>query len=118
MQPHQIHPLAILVAALFCFVLGGLWYSPMLFGRAWIRTNGFTDETLRRGSQPRIFALSFVAALIMATNLAFFLADSQTTLAWGAIAGALAGFGWVAMALVILGLFERRSWQWIVINGS
>ena len=118
MQPDQINPFAILVAALSCFLLGGLWYSPALFGRAWMRSNGFTPDALHRGNQAVIFGLSFIAALVMATNLAFFLADPKTTTAWGAIAGALAGFGWVAMGIIILGLFERRSWLWIVINGG
>ena len=83
-----------------------------------MRANGFTPEALRRGSQPLIFGLSFVAALVMATNLEFFLSDPKTTAAWGAMAGALAGFGWVAMGVTILGLFERRPWLWIAINGG
>jgi hypothetical protein len=41
--------------------------------------------------------VSFLFSLVMAINLAMFLNDSKTTLAWGATAGFLAGFGWVAM---------------------
>ena len=32
--------LAVLVAAISSFMLGGLWYSPALFGRAWNAENG------------------------------------------------------------------------------
>ena len=32
--------------------------------------------------------------------------------------GALAGFGWVAMAIAIIGVFENRSWAYILINGG
>ncbi|HTG16160.1 MAG TPA: DUF1761 domain-containing protein [Blastocatellia bacterium] len=54
----------------------------------------------------------------MAVNLAFFLNDAKTTATWGAIAGFLAGFGWVAMGMAIVALFERRSWKYSLINGG
>ena len=54
----------------------------------------------------------------MAVNLAIFLNDPKTTLAWGATAGFLAGFGWVAMGMGIVALFERRSLKYVLINGG
>ena len=54
----------------------------------------------------------------MAVNLAMFLNDPKTTLAWGATAGFLAGFGWVAMGMGIVALFERRSLKYVLINGG
>lgn len=75
----------------------GLWYSPLLFGKRWQRACGLADDALGRGLG-RIFVGSYLLALVAATNLAFFLGDGATV-AWGATAGALAGFGWVATAL-------------------
>lgn len=54
----------------------------------------------------------------MAFNLAMFLNDPKTTLAWGATAGFLAGFGWVAMGMGIVSLFERRPFSYVLINGG
>jgi hypothetical protein len=54
----------------------------------------------------------------MAANLAAFLAEPKTTAVWGATAGFLAGFGWVTLAIATIGLFERRSWKYILINGG
>jgi hypothetical protein len=51
-----INYLAVLVAALSTFVLGGLWYSPMLFGKAWMQLNNFTDADLQTFSKARMFA--------------------------------------------------------------
>jgi hypothetical protein len=118
MQPDQIHVGAILVAALSMFLLGGLWYSPLLFGKAWMRLNGFSPESLRTSGQLRPLAGSAVLALIMATNLACFLADAKTTVTWGMAAGALAGGGWVATGLAMTALFERKPWAYIAINGG
>ncbi len=54
----------------------------------------------------------------MSLNLAFFLNDPATDLAWGATAGFLAGFGWVAMSIFIIGLFERKSFAYMIINAG
>lgn len=54
----------------------------------------------------------------MAINLALFLNDAKTTLAWGVAAGFLAGFGWAAMGVGIICLFERRPWTYAAVNGG
>ena len=93
----QINYFAVLAAAASTFVLGGLWWSPLLFQRAWMRANGFTEEKLKEGSMAKIFGVSFVLTVVMAFNLAMFLAGPDTTVAWGVTAGVLAGGGWVAL---------------------
>lgn len=83
---------AVIAAAVCAFLIGGLWYSPSLFGSLWKRANGFAkDEPPRAGA--KTFGLSFVFSLVMAFNLAMFLNDPKTTAIWGATAGFLAGFG-------------------------
>lgn len=107
---------AILVAALSSFIIGGLWYSPFMFGKAWMAENGFKDEDLQ-GGMSKTFALSFVLSLIIAFNLAAFLGP-DATLSWGLTAGALAGIGWVATAIGITYLFERKSMRLFLINAG
>src|SRR5262252_6997132 len=108
---------AILAAAVSAFVVGGLWYSPALLGSLWKRANGFgNDEPPPAGV--KIFGLSFLLSLIMSFNLAMFLNDGKTDAAWGATAGFLAGFGWVAMGIAVVSLFERRPWTYVIVNGG
>jgi len=108
---------AILVATLSSFLLGGLWYSPAMFGSVWKKANRFAaDET--PAATGKTFAVSFVLSLVMAFNLAMFLNDPKTTLAWGATAGFLAGFGWIAMGIGVVSLFERRPWTYVLVNGG
>ena len=116
-MPH-LNWLAVLSAAASTFVLGGLWYSPAMFGRAWMSVNNFTSEDLAKSNMAKIFSLSFLFALIMSANLAAFLAEPKTNAVWGATAGFLAGFGWVALGIATIALFERRSWKYILINGG
>ncbi len=116
MDPSQINVLAVGVAALSSFLIGGLWYSPILFAKAWMREAGLTEEALRAGVA-RTFAVAFVMAVVIAVNLAFFLGP-DAGLAWGATAGALAGVGWVMPSLATTFVFERRSLILIVIDGG
>ncbi|HLJ49031.1 MAG TPA: DUF1761 domain-containing protein [Bryobacteraceae bacterium] len=108
---------AILAAAAAAFVIGGLWYSPLLLGSLWKKANGFGAEDTPRATG-KVFAISFVLSLVMAINLAMFLNNPSTTTSWGATAGFLAGFGWVAMGIGVVSLFERRPWSYVIVNGG
>ncbi len=113
----NINYLAVIAAAVSAFVIGGVWYSPVLFHAAWMRANGFSETDLQRGRAGLIFGLSFVFSLIMAANLAAFLAGPDTTLTWGVTAGALTAV-WVVLGIAVVALFERRPWSYILINGG
>lgn len=113
-----MHVPAIFAATVSAFVLGGLWYSPWLFGAAWQRASGVTDETLKTRSQSRVLSIAFLLTLVMAANLAAFLNEPTTTMSWGATAGFLAGFGWAALSIAVVSLFESRPLSYILINGG
>jgi hypothetical protein len=110
----EINWLGVLLAALATFVVGGLWYS-VLFAKVWQREAGVTDEQLKRGTV-RVFVGSFLLALVMAVVLAAFIGDGGA--GFGMLAGLAAGVAWVAAALGINYLFERRSLTLFAINAS
>lgn len=109
-----INPLAVVVAAVTTFVIGGLWYS-VLFAKQWQRAVGLTNEQLRHGVA-RTFIGSFLLALVMAASLAAFVGGSGA--AFGTFAGLAAGITWVAAAFGINYLFERRSLRLWLINAG
>lgn len=113
----ELNYLAILLAALSTFLLGGLWYSPAAFGKAWMKENGFTEEDLKKGSMLKIFGLAFVLALISAINLAMFMGPEKEV-SMGAAYGFAAGFGWVATFVGTHYLFERKSFKLFLINAG
>jgi len=108
--------LAVLVAALSSFLIGGVWYSPILFAKPWMADSGLSEDDTKQGA-PRIFATSFVLALIIAFNLAAFLGP-DAGLAWGASAGGLAGFGWVAASMGTTYAFERKPLRLFLIDAG
>ena len=111
-----INWLAVIVAALSAFALGGIWYSSALFGNAWMKDSNLTEEEIKTSSKGRTFGFAALFSLIMAINLAMFLADAKTNLAWGTTAGFLAGI-WTFCAIAMHSLFELKSWRHILING-
>ena len=113
----KLNWLAVLAAACSAFVIGGVWYSPLLFGKAWLRETGLNDEELRRRNMGVVFGASFLLSLIIAINLSAFLAGPPD-LVWGMTAGALAGIGWVATGMGITYLFEARSMRLFLINAG
>jgi len=118
MENPYINHLAVFICAILNLALGALWYSPLLFFKAWSSETNLTEEQLAKSSPAKTYGLAFLFALIISYNLAFFLGDSQTTPLWGAAAGFLAGFGWSTLIFAIIALFEQRSWKYILINGS
>jgi Protein of unknown function (DUF1761) len=116
MNLHTLNLWAVIAASVSAFVIGGLWYSPVLLGAAWKRANGFAADPPAAGAKG--FSIAFVLSLVMAFNLAMFLNAPGTTLSFGAMAGFLAGAGWVAAGIGIVALFENRSWKYVVINGG
>ena len=118
MENISINHLAVFVCALLNLALGALWYSPALFYRAWVSETNLSEERLAASNPAKLYGLTFLFALVISYNLAFFLGDSQTTPLWGATAGFLAGFGWCTLIFAIIGLFERRSSRYILINGG
>jgi hypothetical protein len=108
--------LGILIASASAFLLGFVWYS-LLFQKRWMKENGFTEESLKGANMLKIFGLSFFLMVIAAFNLAMFLGKDAGA-SFGAIAGFLAGFGWVFTFMGVTYLFERKPLALFLINGG
>lgn len=98
----QINWLAVLVAALATFFLGGVWYMA-LFGKRWQRLNGYSDEKIKQMQKARpphvFFGVMIFSYLLMAAGMAIVFAWAGVTTAGH---GAMAGFVvWFAVAAAI-----------------
>ncbi|MBL8342184.1 MAG: DUF1761 domain-containing protein [Rubrivivax sp.] len=117
MEAVQINVVAALAAALLSFLIGGLWYSPLLFANVWMKEAGLTEAQTKAAPMGRIFGLAALASVVMSFNLAAFIGP-KASLAFGLFAGAAAGLGWVAMSLGVIYLFEQRSLRlWLINSG-
>ena len=113
----DVNWIALLLCAVSSLVLGGIWYSPMLFAKPWQRAAGLSDEAAKSGNMGLIFGLTFVLSLVAAYVFAMFL-GRNFGLGPAIGAGASAGLCWVAASLGISYLFERRPLNLWLINGG
>ena len=113
----QINIWAVFAAAASGFIAGGLWYSPALFGRAWMRETGLTEQQLAGSNMALIFGLSFVLSVIASFVFAMFLGPAPK---WdfALMAGLSAGVAWVGASFGINYLFERKTLKLFIINAG
>lgn len=103
-----------LLAAVSSFVVGGLWYSPMLFGKAWIAENGGPPTA---GHPAKVFGVSFAFSLLAAACFAVLVGPSPT-LESSLRLGALVGAGLVAASFGINYQFAQRTFRLWLIDGG
>jgi hypothetical protein len=109
--------LAIIVAAISAFLLGGLWYSPLMFVKRWMKETGITEESAKNSNMIKIFGIAFVLSFIASFFLAMFIGPGAGA-GFGALAGFMAGLGWVFTFMGISYLFESRTLAHFLINAG
>jgi hypothetical protein len=105
---------AVLVATATSFVLGGSWYSPVLFGKPWNRANG---SAIKPGHPAPVFAVSIACALPAAFAFAYRL-DPAPELGRSLLFGLTSGLFFVAASLGINFPFASRSPILIATDGG
>ena len=113
----QVNLIAVLLCGVSSLVLGGVWYSPMLFAKTWQSAAGLSDEQAKSGNVAMIFGGAFVLSLVAAYVFGMFLGTTMP-LAGAIGAGFAAGLCWVAASFGINYLFERRPLKLWLINGG
>lgn len=106
--------LAVFLAALSSFLLGGLWYSPILFGNKWNAENGGEKHA---GHPAKVFGISFLFSLAAAAAFGFLLGPAPS-LEMALRTGLLAGVGFVACSFGINYQFASRSFTLWLIDGG
>ena len=142
----EINFLALIAAACSTLVVGFIWYHPKVFGNAWMKESGTTEEKMKATNMVLIFGLSVLYAFFIA-----FILQMLTVHQWGALGmvggdaniakpsyaefmsdygsafrtfkhGALHGFmTGLFLAIPMVGtnaLYERRSFKYVLINGG
>ncbi|MFH1917163.1 MAG: DUF1761 domain-containing protein [Nanoarchaeota archaeon] len=111
----QFNLLAVLIAAIASFAIGALWYSPLLFGKTWMRLAGIKNMKGRAGS----YIIGFITTLVTAYILAFGIAYTQAaTIPEGLIVGALVWVGFIATISMGMLIYEGKPVKLYFINNA
>ena len=69
MNIFDVNWIAVVVAALAGFLVGGIWYGPIM-GKTWMGAVGLTEEQIKQGSMGKIYGGAFAFSLIASWTLA------------------------------------------------
>ncbi|MBI2426286.1 MAG: DUF1761 domain-containing protein [Candidatus Kerfeldbacteria bacterium] len=109
---------AMLVALIVSMVIGSLWYSKPVFGKAWMGMIGKSEEDLKKGAG-KAMGIMIVATIIMIYVLSN-IVDYATATTWmeGAQTGFWVWLGFVATVLVMSAGYEGRPMKLTAINAG
>ena len=113
----DVNWIAVALCAVSSLVLGGIWYSPVLFAKAWQSAAGLSDDQLKGGNMAKTFGLTFLLSFIAAAVFAMFL-GTEMSVGAATAAGFSAGLCWVAASYGITYLFEHRPLKLWLVNGG
>jgi hypothetical protein len=118
----QLNWLAVIVGAAIYFVLGALWYSPVLFARQWQRSIGWDPTATPPQMNPMTYLVPAIAYLVMAVAVGLIAAASGTdNIGEGVVLGLVTGIG-LSLAHTFVDAFfdpnKPEPWTWFAINGS
>ena len=65
----DVNWIAVIAAAAMGFVVGGIWYGPVM-GKKWMGAVGLTEEEVAEGNMPAIFGGAFGFSLLASWTLA------------------------------------------------
>lgn len=111
--------MAIAVAAVAQFIVGGIWYMP-LFGKMWGQIHGFdkyspeVQKEMMKGMTP-LLVMQFVLALVTSAVFGILVAYLALPLDWNLYClAALMWLGFVAPSQVSLVIFGGTEPKWVV----
>ncbi|UCG62314.1 MAG: DUF1761 domain-containing protein [Candidatus Zixiibacteriota bacterium] len=109
MEPVAINYLAVIVAAVAYLIIGSLWYSPLLFGSAWMKGIGKTKEQLAGGATLINYILALIFGFIASYGIArILLWRGGGGISDGIITGLLVSVCFVLATFFMNDIFEKR----------
>jgi hypothetical protein len=111
---------AVIVATLVHYVLGGLWYSPLLFGNKFLEFINWSPEKVTEignQSHAKELAIAFVTSIVLVYILAHFVQYTKATTALAGIQTAVwLWLGFIVTTQAATVIFEQRSLGLYLIN--
>ena len=118
----QLNWLAIVVGAVVYFALGALWYSNVLFAKAWQRSIGWDAARTPPEQSPMTYVIPLIAYLVMAVAVGLLAAATGTdTFTEGLVLGLVIGIGLSLAHTFVDASFDPNKpepWTWFAINGA
>lgn len=114
----NVNLLAIFVAAAAGFLVGGIWYGPLL-GKAWMAEHGFTDDDMKNTNMLKVYGLTFAFSVLSAVFLGHLLAHFPDISARSTMMMSVGtALGFIVPAIGTNYLFSRKSGKLFAIDAG
>lgn len=124
----DINWLALVAASILPLVTGFIWYNPKVFGAAWMKETGMTEEKAKTMNPAKTYGLAVVFAFL----IAFFIwpmvmmggapemphgpGGDFMTFKHGVLHGSMLGIFVALPVFAVNALFEMKSFRYVAIN--
>lgn len=115
MLSFEINWLAVIASTIVVFVIGSIWYSPILFSRIWLRETKV--DVNNPGNVAMTFGAAFVLSLVAAILFGAFLGPNPPV-GDAILTGVIVGAAFIATSFGINYLFEQKSLTLWLINAG
>lgn len=113
----NVNFLSVIIAAVAYMILGALWYSPALFGNAWMKGIGKTKEQVAADFSPINYFWALCTSFLASYGIARIMVwSNRGEISDGIMIGALAGVCFVLATMGINDIFESRPKGLTIIN--
>lgn len=110
--------LAIVAAAAAGFVVGGIWYGPVM-GKKWMGAVGLSEEDIQSGNMGMIYGTAFILSLVASTTLAHVLTYFPAADLWTALMVSVGiALGFLVPAIGTNYLFSQKSRTLFLIDAT
>ncbi len=113
--------LAIFLGGLIPMIVGFIWYHEKVFGGAWMKSLGFTAESIKQSNMGLIMGLSTLCSLFLSWRMNDYASHTEPGMSQfvhGFFHGAYSMGLPAAVVLISNGLFQRNSMTNLLINAA
>jgi hypothetical protein len=115
----QLNLIAVIVSTVIYFILGSLWYSPVLFSKSWMELQKIEPDNMNKGKLPVMLSVTLVLNLIICIAIGFLVVKTGVNTFLGGIKlGLLCGIAFVCTTLGVTFLFENRPFKLFAIDAG
>ncbi|MEK7165235.1 MAG: DUF1761 domain-containing protein [Patescibacteria group bacterium] len=118
---YDVNLVAVVVAVVASMAVGFAWYSPQLFGKQWMSLMGLSEDKMAAAKKEmgKMYALSFVGALIMGYVLGMVVKMAySTTVVGGMKVGFGVWLGFIAPVQLTDTIFSGKKWNLLYLNSG
>lgn len=119
-----VNYIALFLAGVASMAVGYLWYSPVLFGKQWMKMSGLTEAKLEEAKKdmPKTYFSSYLLSIVMAYVLTHVMTMSMSYFGYSALQTGLTSAFWMWLGFVMpvqataVLYGENKNWTLFAIN--